>query len=72
MGVPYCIVKSKARLGTLVRRKTCSAICITDVSTAAIFFVNILNSQIELITLTIQYFKVNFFAHLILLYFLIG
>nr|CAD7434935.1 unnamed protein product [Timema monikensis] len=31
MGVPYCIVKGKSRLGTLVRRKTCTAIAITNV-----------------------------------------
>ncbi|KAF7266986.1 ribosomal protein L7A [Rhynchophorus ferrugineus] len=31
MGVPYCIVKGKARLGVLVRRKTCSAVAITQV-----------------------------------------
>ncbi|KAL3278475.1 hypothetical protein HHI36_013794 [Cryptolaemus montrouzieri] len=31
MGVPYCIIKGKARLGLLVRRKTCSAIAITQV-----------------------------------------
>ncbi|KAJ8939121.1 hypothetical protein NQ318_012361, partial [Aromia moschata] len=31
MGVPYCIVKGKARLGILVRRKTCSAIALTQV-----------------------------------------
>lgn len=31
MGVPYCIVKSKARLGRLVRRKTCTAVAITQV-----------------------------------------
>lgn len=31
MGVPYCIVKGKARLGTLVRRKTCSTIALTAV-----------------------------------------
>lgn len=31
MGVPYCIIKGKARLGMLVRRKTCSAIAITQV-----------------------------------------
>lgn len=30
MGVPYCIVKGKARLGLLVRRKTCTAIAITN------------------------------------------
>lgn len=32
MGVPYCIVKGKARLGTLCRRKTCSAICLAGVN----------------------------------------
>jgi len=31
MGVPYCIVKGKARLGLLVRRKTCSSIALTKV-----------------------------------------
>jgi len=31
MGVPYCIVKGKARLGLLVRRKTCTAVAVTQV-----------------------------------------
>jgi len=31
MGVPYCIVKGKARLGRVVRRKTCSCLCLTQV-----------------------------------------
>ncbi|KAJ8898473.1 hypothetical protein PR048_003833 [Dryococelus australis] len=31
MGVPYCIVKGKARLGLLTRRKTCTAIALTQV-----------------------------------------
>jgi len=31
MGVPYCIVKNKARLGIAARRKTTSSIAITDV-----------------------------------------
>lgn len=31
MGVPYCIVKGRARLGLLVRRKTCSAVALTQV-----------------------------------------
>lgn len=30
MGVPYCIVKGKARLGQLVRRKTCTAVALTQ------------------------------------------
>jgi len=32
MGVPYCIVKGKARLGRLVHRKTCTCVCFTDVN----------------------------------------
>ena len=35
MGVPYCLVKGKARLGALVRRKTCTSLCLTQVK---IFF----------------------------------
>ncbi|CAB0009616.1 unnamed protein product [Nesidiocoris tenuis] len=31
MGVPYCIIKGKARLGRLVRRKTCTTVCLTQV-----------------------------------------
>merc|ERR1712200_103468 len=31
MGVPYCIVKNKARLGRVVRRKTTSCVAITQV-----------------------------------------
>jgi len=34
MGVPYCIVKGKSRLGRLVRRKTCTAIALTQVDAA--------------------------------------
>ncbi|KAF4525914.1 hypothetical protein B566_EDAN014631 [Ephemera danica] len=30
MGVPYCIVKGKARLGRLVRRKTCTCVALTN------------------------------------------
>jgi len=32
MGVPYCIVKGKARLGRLVHRKTCTCVAFTDVN----------------------------------------
>jgi len=32
MGIPYCIVKGKARLGRLVHRKTCTAIALTNVN----------------------------------------
>jgi Ribosomal protein HS6-type (S12/L30/L7a) len=32
MGVPYCIVKGKARLGTVVHKKTATALCITEVN----------------------------------------
>ncbi|BFZ57116.1 60S ribosomal protein L8 [Savitreella phatthalungensis] len=35
MGVPYCIVKGKARLGTVVHMKTAAALAITEVSGAA-------------------------------------
>ena len=31
MGVPYCIVKGKARLGTVVHKKTATALVLTDV-----------------------------------------
>ncbi len=31
MGVPYCIVKSKSRLGTVVHKKTATALCLTEV-----------------------------------------
>jgi len=34
MGVPYCIVRNKARLGILARRKTTSAVAITDVESS--------------------------------------
>merc|ERR1719174_301311 len=33
-GIPYCIVKSKARLGKFVHKKTAAAIVITDVNAA--------------------------------------
>ncbi|XP_038601075.1 60S ribosomal protein L7a [Tachyglossus aculeatus] len=32
MGVPYCILKSKARLGRLVHRKTCTSLAFTQVN----------------------------------------
>jgi large subunit ribosomal protein L7Ae len=32
MGVPYCIVKDKARLGKLVYRKKCTSLCLTQVN----------------------------------------
>jgi len=34
MGVPYCIVKGKARLGTVVRRKTCVTLAVTNVDSS--------------------------------------
>ncbi|KAK2101946.1 60S ribosomal protein L7A [Saguinus oedipus] len=32
MGVPYCIIKGKARLGRLVHRKTCTTVAFTQVN----------------------------------------
>ncbi|KAK2119902.1 60S ribosomal protein L7A [Saguinus oedipus] len=32
MGVPYCIIKGKARLGCLVHRKTCTTVTFTNVN----------------------------------------
>lgn len=32
MGVPYCIVKGKARLGLVVRRKNCAALAFDKVN----------------------------------------
>jgi len=34
MGVPYCIVKNKARLGRVARRKTCTCLALTNVESA--------------------------------------
>jgi len=31
MGIPYCIIKGKARLGRLTRRKTCTTVALTNV-----------------------------------------
>lgn len=31
MGIPYCIVKGKARLGTVVHKKTATALALTEV-----------------------------------------
>jgi large subunit ribosomal protein L7Ae len=34
MGIPYCIIKGKSRLGLLVHRKTCSCVALTNVDSA--------------------------------------
>merc|ERR1739845_82664 len=34
MGVPYCIVKNKARIGKVVRRKTTTCLAITNVESS--------------------------------------
>jgi len=34
MDIPYCIVKSKARLGTIIHQKTATAVALTEVETA--------------------------------------
>lgn len=31
MGVPYCIVKDRSRLGQLVYKKTCTALAVTSI-----------------------------------------
>lgn len=42
MGVPYCIVKGKARLGTLVRRKTCTCVAVTQVTSPHLGFMDVI------------------------------
>jgi hypothetical protein len=37
MGVPYCIIKGKARLGRLVHRKTCTTVAFTQVKTRVLW-----------------------------------
>ena len=32
MGIPYCTIKGKARLGWLVHRKTCTTVTFTQVN----------------------------------------
>lgn len=34
MGVPYCIIKGKSRLGRLVHRKTCTTVALQNVDNA--------------------------------------
>ncbi|KAF0989612.1 hypothetical protein HZS_6945, partial [Henneguya salminicola] len=47
MGVPYCIVKSKARLGTLVNKKTATCVCFTRIKTEHATRFNLLLKSIE-------------------------
>ncbi|KAK4297613.1 hypothetical protein Pmani_029989 [Petrolisthes manimaculis] len=47
MGVPYCILKSKSRLGLLVRRKKTSCIALTDVNQADRTYFNKLIESIK-------------------------
>ncbi|CAG0894895.1 unnamed protein product [Cyprideis torosa] len=44
MGVPYCIVKGKARLGRLVHRKTCAVVALAQVNSEDR---NLLNKVVE-------------------------
>lgn len=39
MGVPYCIIKGKSRLGRLVRRKTCTAVALVQVKFLLYYFI---------------------------------
>lgn len=39
MGVPYCIIKGKSRLGRLVRRKTCTAVALVQVRFFLYYFI---------------------------------
>ena len=45
MGVPYCIVKGKARLGALVRRKTCTCVAVTQVTSTAVGFMDVITPR---------------------------
>merc|ERR1712058_121524 len=47
MGVPYCIVKGKARLGRVVHRKTCTALALTSVNPEDKTTLNKLNEAIK-------------------------
>lgn len=55
MGVPYCIIKGKSRLGRLVRRKTCTAVALVQVR----FFILYYFYKLLIIFLNYFYTKYN-------------
>ena len=47
MGVPYCIVKNKSRLGRVCRRKTTSCLAITQVIIVTMLHIIMMIKQIR-------------------------